>query len=134
MDAPTFDELTRIVSLTRSRRAALGALAATGLGSVLLTTSDAEGKGKGKKKRKRKCKKVEGKPCTTDKTCCNGKTNNICAVRSGAGNSDKTCCGSTGAKCGGFNDDLDAVAPFCCQGFTCNATGPGVFGTCQPAP
>ncbi|MDQ2655391.1 MAG: hypothetical protein M3Z20_20365, partial [Chloroflexota bacterium] len=133
----TFDRLSLIVSQAGTRRSALSALAAAGIGgAALLAASDAEGKKhkKGKKKRKRKCKKVAGKPCTTDKTCCNGKTNNICAVRSGAGNSDKTCCGGTGAKCGGVNDILDAVAPFCCQDFECSATVPGSTGTCQPVP
>ena len=132
MDGSTFDKLSQIVSHAGTRRSALSALVAAGLGGAALSSADA--KGKGKKKRKRKCKKVEGKPCTSDSQCCNGKTNNICAVRSGAGNSDKTCCGGTGAKCGGFNGDLDAVAPFCCQDFECIVTVPSGAGTCQPVP
>jgi hypothetical protein len=133
MDGSTFDKLSQIIARASTRRSALGALAAVGVAGAMLP-SDADAKGKGKKKRKRKCKKVEGKPCTSDKTCCNGKTNNICAVRSGAGNDDKTCCGGQNAKCGGIDGIGDAVAPFCCQGFACDATVAGVPGTCQAAP
>lgn len=133
MDGLSFDKLSRIVARSSTRRSALGALAAAGIGGAMLP-SDADAKGKGKKKRKRKCKKVEGKPCTSDKTCCKGKTNNICAVPVNGSNDDTFCCGGAGAKCGGKNDDEDAVAPYCCNGFECNVTGPGVFGSCQPLP
>lgn len=133
MDASTFDKFSQIIAHASTRRSALGALAAAGIGGAMLS-ADADAKGKGKKKRKRKCKKVASKPCTSDKTCCNGKTNNICAVPVNGSNSDTFCCGGLNAKCGGINDDLDAVAPFCCVGFACNAIVPGVSGTCQPIP
>jgi hypothetical protein len=132
MDGLTFDKLSQTIAHASTRRSALGALIATGLGGAALSSADA--KGKGKKKRKRKCKKVEGKPCTSDKTCCKGKTNNICAVPVNGSNSDTFCCGGASAKCGGINGDGDAVAPFCCNGFACNALVPGVTGTCQPVP
>ena len=133
MDGKCFDSLSQQIAGARTRRSALGALVAAGIGGAALV-SDASAKGKGKKKRKRKCKKVEGKPCTTSKTCCTGKTNNVCAVPVNGSNSDTFCCGGQNAKCGGINVDLDAVAPFCCNGFACNALVPGVSGTCQPAP
>lgn len=139
MDGSTFDKISQIVSQAGTRRSALSALVATGLGgAALLAASDAEGK-KNKKKRKKKkknkkCKNSVGKPCTSDKKCCTGKTNNICGVPVNGSNSDTYCCGGTDAKCGGINDDLDAVAPFCCNGFACNAIVPGVTGTCQPVP
>ncbi len=128
MDGSTFDRLSQIVSHAGTRRSALSALVAAGIGGgALLSASDAEGK----KKKKNKCKNVAGKPCKSDKTCCPGKTNNICAVPTNGSNSDTFCCGSTGAKCGGVNDDLDALAPFCCVDFTCSATAPGSTGTCK---
>jgi hypothetical protein len=134
MDGSTFDRLSLIVSQAATRRSALGALAAAGLGgAALLAASDAEGKGKGKKKRKRKCKNnTAGKPCTTDKICCTGKTKNICRVPSNGGNSDTKCCGGTGAPCS-RNSDEDELEPVCCTGFPCSA-GPGQTGTCQPLP
>jgi hypothetical protein len=134
MDGRIFDALSQQIASASTRRRALGALVAASIGSAALgSEADAKGKGK-KKKRKRKCKKAAGKPCTSNKKCCPGKTNNICAVRSGAGNSDTTCCGGANAKCGGFNEDLDALPPFCCQDFACNSLVPGVPGTCQPVP
>jgi hypothetical protein len=137
MDGSTFDRLSLIVSQAATRRSALGALAAAGLGgAALLAASDAEGKGKGKKKRKRKCKNnTAGKPCTTDKICCTGKTKNICRVPSNGGNSDTFCCGGPGAPCSRNNegDAGDELPPFCCNDFPCSA-GPGQTGTCQPLP
>lgn len=133
MDGSTFDKLSLIVSHAGTRRSALTALAAAGLGgAALLAASDAEGKkGKGKKKRKRKCKgNTAGKPCTTDKTCCTSKTKNICRVPSNGGNSDTFCCGGPGATCS-RNADEDEIPPVCCTGFPCSA-GPSQTGTCQP--
>jgi hypothetical protein len=126
MDARIFDTLSQRIAGAQTRRNALGTLFASAIGgAALVSAQDAAGK-----KKKKKCKKVAGKPCTSNKKCCPGKTKNICAVRSGAGNSDTTCCGSTGAKCGGVNDILDAVAPFCCQDFDCNLA----TLTCEQAP
>lgn len=130
MDGRIFDTLSQRIAGASTRRSALGTLVAAGIGgTALLSASDAEGK-----KKKKKCKKVAGKPCTSNKKCCPGKTKNICAVPFGAGNSDTKCCGSTGAKCGGVDDNLDALPPFCCVDFTCSATTPGSTGTCQPNP
>jgi hypothetical protein len=134
MDGSTFDKLSQIVSHAGTRRSALSALVAAGLGGVAL--SSAEAKGKGKKKRKRKCKgNTAGKPCTTDKTCCTSKTKNICRVPSNGGNSDTFCCGGPGAPCrrNTEGDIGDEVPPVCCTGFPCNAA-PGGTGTCQPQP
>lgn len=133
MEGSTFDKLSLIVSRAGTRRSALRALAAAGLGGALLAAPDAEAKGK--KKRKRKCKNVSGKPCTSDKTCCPGKTKNLCRVPSNGGNSDTFCCGATGAKCSRNNvgDTGDELDPVCCTGFPCNAPKGGT-GTCQPLP
>lgn len=133
MDGSTFDKLSLIIARASTRRSALGALAAVGVGgAALLPASDAEGK---KKKKKKKCKNVNGKTCTSDKKCCPGKTKNICRVPSNGGNSDTKCCGGTGAPCRRNNegDAGDELAPFCCTGFPCSA-GPGQTGTCQPLP
>jgi hypothetical protein len=132
MDARIFDLLSQQIAGASTRRSALGALAAAGIGGAsLLSASDTEGK-KRKNKKKKKCKNVAGKPCTSDKTCCPGKTKNICRVPSNGGNSDTKCCGGTGATCS-RNIDGDEVAPVCCTGFPCSA-GPSSTGTCQPLP
>jgi hypothetical protein len=134
MDGSTFDKLSLIVSQAGTRRRALGALAAAGVGgAALLTASDTEGKKK--KKKKKRCKNVSGKPCKSDNTCCPGKTKNICRVPSNGGNSDTKCCGGTGAPCSrnSEGDEGDGLDPVCCTGFPCSA-GPGATGTCQPLP
>ena len=135
MDGSTFDKLSQIVSQSGTRRSALSALAAAGLGgAALLSATDVEGKKK-KKKKKKKCKNVSGKACTSDNQCCPGKTKNLCRVPSNGGNSDTFCCGGTGATCRRNNEgDIgDEIPPVCCTGFPCSA-GPGQTGTCQPAP
>jgi hypothetical protein len=133
MDGSTFDKLSQIVSHARTRRSALSALVAAGLGGAALLSADA--KGKGKKKRKRKCKSVGRKPCTSDKQCCPSKTKFLCRVPNDGSNSDTFCCGGTGAKCSRNTEgDIgDEIPPTCCTGFTCNAA-PGSTGTCQPNP
>jgi hypothetical protein len=131
MDARIFDRLSQQIAGASTRRTALGALAAAGISGAMLTADvDAKGKKKRKRKRKRKCKNVSGKPCTSDKTCCAGKTKNICRVPSNGGNSDTKCCGGTGATCS-RNIDEDELEPVCCTGFPCSAL-PGGTGTCQP--
>jgi hypothetical protein len=136
MDGSTFDRLSLIVSQAGTRRSALTALVAAGLGSgALLATSDVEGKkkkkhNKGKKKRKRKCKNVGRKPCTADKQCCPGKTKFLCRVPNDGSNSDTFCCGGTGAKCS-RDIDNNEIRPTCCTDFDCSAL-PGGTGTCQP--
>ncbi|MCA9880424.1 MAG: hypothetical protein KC442_21665 [Thermomicrobiales bacterium] len=131
MDGSTFDKLSQIVSRAGTRRSALSALAAAGIGGAALSSA-ADAKRKKGKKKKKKCKKTAGKPCTSDKTCCPGKTRNICRVPSNGGNSDTFCCGGTGATCS-RNGDGDEVSPVCCTGFPCSAA-PGATGTCQPLP
>lgn len=131
MDASTFDKLSQIIARSRTRRSALGALAATGIGGTMLL-ADAGAKGKGKKKRKRKCKSVGRKPCTADKQCCPGKTRFLCRVPNDGSNSDTFCCGGTGAKCSRDGDNNE-IRPTCCTDFTCDAA-PGSTGTCQPNP
>jgi hypothetical protein len=142
MDGPRFDLFTRFVGEASSRRAALsmalgGATAAT-IAAVGLATGAGESEAKKKKKRKKKKKKcpvcqpfAADAPCSTNQQCCTNETNRACATPENASNSDKTCCGSTGATCGGRDGNLDTLAPFCCAGFSCssNTTTPG---TCQP--
>lgn len=147
MDGTRFDALTRLVSRGATRRtlvqvAALPVAGALGVTSMLgLAGVDAKRK---KRKKKKKCKK-SGAACTSNKQCCTGKSKNICDVPTNAGNSDRKCCGGLGAKCGGVNDDGDALPPFCCVGeagvneFVCSNNDPetdptNTPGTCQPAP
>jgi hypothetical protein len=141
MDGPRFDSFARFVGEASNRRAALkaalgGATAAT-IAAVSLATgaSESEAKKKKKKKKKKKCAVCQpltaDAPCSTNLQCCTNDTNRACATPENASNSDKTCCGSTGATCGGRDGNLDTIAPFCCAGFSCssNTTTPG---TCQP--
>ena len=156
MDGSRFDTLVRLISEDASRRGLLrSTLAATfaGLGAAsLFGRDDAEAKSckakckkKNSKKAKRKCKKKCKKQDQNDKgqkpsgaLCDNtsecAEPNNICAQPLNAGDSDKKCCGATGAVCGGDNIDFDDIRPFCCQGFKCSTDGQGTStpGTCQP--
>jgi hypothetical protein len=158
MDGSAFDRLVRHIGENGSRRGLLrSAFAATvaGLGAAsVLGTEDAEAKNSCKKKCKKKdskaarkrCRKQCNKKencfaadafCTDSAQCCPEKTSRVCNVPVNAGASDKTCCGSNGAVCGGDDAINDDVAPFCCAGFRCStsieddtAGGPG---TCIPA-
>ncbi len=126
MDGSTFDTLTRLASNASTRRTAVrsviggsvvSAAAAVGLASL---TDDASAK----KKCKKKCPKCEsltfGAACQTNLQCCTNETNMACLTVNGAGNSDRTCCGSLGFACTELND--------CCQNYECSN------GTCQPGP
>jgi hypothetical protein len=131
METAHFDQLVANVGQARTRRSAvrfLGAalLGTSGLGLLGLSHSDArrrrkkKGKhGKGMGKNTDRCL-TAGAFCEQDEQCCTEKTGRICEVAANASNSDTTCCGGIGAPCGGVNDDLDALAPFCCAGFVCS--------------
>jgi hypothetical protein len=156
MDGSAFDRLVRRFGEDGSRRGLLrSAFAATvaGLGAAsVLGTEDAEAKSckskckkKNSKAARRRCRKQCNKkencfaadaPCTDSAQCCPEKTNRVCNVPLNAGNSDRTCCGSSGAPCGGDDINLDDLAPFCCTNFVCSTDGQGTStpGTCQPAP
>ena len=109
MDGLHFDSFTRRLAL---RSALVGA---AGLATVGATSA------KNKTKKKCKCTSLGfGKPCTTNKECCTNQTNLACAVSSAAGNSDKTCCGSSDFACTSSDD--------CCADYSCQS------GSCQPVP
>jgi hypothetical protein len=143
MDGLKFDTLVQLVTTAASRRSLLKSAlvpAVAGIGAAtLLVVDEVDAK---KKHKKKKCRKP-GSPCSSNKQCCTSKTQNICDVPTNASNSDHTCCGANGAKCGGVNEDGDALPPFCCIGeagvneFICSQNDPGTPntpGTCQPAP
>jgi hypothetical protein len=131
MDSTTFDGIARTFGSTSTRRSAVrglfaGAVALVGGATIL--EADAKrrkkkGKGGGTQQRGTL---ANGQFCQTSSQC--RDANNICEVASNASNSDRTCCGATGATCGAPNGDGDDTAPFCCAGFSCTN------GTCQPVP
>ncbi len=151
MDSTHFERLTRLVSAGSSRRGFLKGLlapaAAAALVAVPLLAEDADAK---KKRRRRHHRNhdndgnggndvclADGALCgefadDRDASCCTKKTGRICAQALNASNSDTTCCGGEGATCGGDNEDLDDVRPYCCQGFVCSTDGLGTGqrGTC----
>lgn len=136
MDGLTFDSLTRLVGVASTRRiarrSALGGAAASAIAVAGLAAVATETDAKKKRKKCKKCKPLAADaPCTTNKQCCTNTTNRACAVAENAGNSDRTCCGALNAVCGGVNDVLDTVAPFCCADFVCDVPGPNVQGTCR---
>jgi hypothetical protein len=142
MDESRFDALVRAFSSGTTRRDALRGLAAGGAALAASATTLGEAAAKKKKhhhkRNKHQCKgKPDGAACTTNKECCTKTTKRICAVAFNASNSDTTCCGGTGAKCGGVDDNGDVIAPVCCTNFVCSSNdmnNPGVPGTCQPVP
>jgi hypothetical protein len=129
MESTTFDAVTRLLANGLNRRALVRRLAAGGTtaatAGVLLGAVDeaAAKKNKKKDKKKKRCLR-SGKPCKTNKQCCPDKTDNICDVPTGGSNSDTFCCGGEGAKCGGANEDGDAVGPKCCANNRCSTGDP----------
>ncbi len=127
MDGSAFDTLTRLASGASTRRMALrsaigGSVVSAAAAVSLAAFGEAEAKKKCKKKKCPVCSPLlDNAPCTTNLQCCTNETNRACAVPANAGNSDKKCCGATGAPCGGTS------APFCCADYEC--TG----GFCQPS-
>lgn len=143
MDESRFDVLVRAFGSDTTRRDALRGLvmggAALAAGTAMVESAEAKKKKHHhKKKKNKKCKgNPYGSPCTSNKTCCTKTTKLICAVSFDASNDDLTCCGGTGAKCGGVNSDGDVLDPVCCTNFVCSSNdenNPGVPGTCQPLP
>ncbi len=121
MDFEKFDGIARLFTSGQTRREAVRSMlagSAAVAAGVTLLGDDASAKPR--KKPKNRCKKA-GAFCSTNKQCCTGKTKRRCAVAVNAGNSDKTCCGGQGAVCGGANEDLDDIGPFCCAGFECSS-------------
>ena len=139
MDTATFDTLTRSLTATQTRRAALrglvaGAAAAVAGGALLQAEGEARRKGKGRKgikdrRRGRSSKLQPGERCQNDNQCTNGY---ICEVPVNGGNSDEYCSGGQGAACGAPNGDGDDTFPFCAVGFDCTANGNRY--TCQAVP
>lgn len=121
MESTKFDAVTRFLASGLTRRTALrnlaaGAAAAVTGGTLLEVASasaDAE------KKKKKRCKK-SGVACSSNKQCCPKKTGRVCKVPTGGSNSDTYCCGGIGAKCGGANEDGDAVGLKCCANSNCS--------------
>lgn len=118
MDSTKFDAVARRMASGLSRREALRGLAAGAVvaaaGAVGLGVVSADAK-----KKPKRCKKA-GARCTSNKQCCTGKTKRICEVPTGGSNSDTFCTGGTGAKCGGANEDGDAVGPVCSVNHRCS--------------
>ncbi len=126
MDGTRFDTVARRLASGMNRREVLrglvaGAVAALSGGAALGAASAQEDD-----LARRRCKRA-GAPCTSNRQCCPKKTNRICAVQRNAGNSDETCCGAEGARCGGKNQIGDDLKPYCCVGFECRGT------TCRKA-
>jgi hypothetical protein len=142
MDMTKFDALARGLGSGLNRRSALrglaaGALSVTVGGSAL--DADARRRRKTKKKKNRGGDDTgsaenlaNGAFCQRSSQC--GPANNICAVAVNASNSDKTCCGATGAVCGAPNGDGDDTAPFCCAGYDCFLNTGSSTGVCQLVP
>jgi hypothetical protein len=120
MDSEKFDVIARLFTSGQTRREALRSMlagSAAVAAGVTVLGEDASAR------RKKRCKKA-GRSCTSNKQCCTKKTKRRCAVASNAGNSDKTCCGGQGAVCGGADENLDDIGPFCCAGFECSSETP----------
>jgi hypothetical protein len=103
MDHKNFDGIARHLVAAGSRRQALAALVAGGLGLSAFTALDAEGRKK-KKRKKKRCKLL-GAVCKPEskRKCCPDLS---CEVRPGSTNAD--CCVPVGGICNTAED--------CCQG------------------
>lgn len=128
MDGSSFDRLARLAAFGSSRRNLIKAalIPAAVVAVPALGVEEAGAK-------KKKCLK-SGQFCGRfangkTKKCCT-KQKLACKVALNASNSDTTCCGISGSTCGGSNQDLDDIKPFCCIGFVCSTDdvpngGPG---------
>jgi hypothetical protein len=150
MDSQRFDRIattladTQTQTETHSRRGVLRLLTGAALGATGLSLV-APDEGAAKRRKRRKSSKVgsggtgnghlpAGAFCKHDDQCAPEKTNRICEVAVNASNSDRTCCGAQGAVCGGYNEDLDAQAPYCCVGYECVVARGQTKGVCQRLP
>ena len=143
MDQEQFDEIIRSIVGPGTRRDALRSLLGGALAALGLAAPFAEADAKRKKKKKKKKNNgnrclTEDSPCTNDGQCCTAQTKLICEVPFGASNGDDLeCCRGAGAVCGGFDEDLAPIGPFCCTGsvdrreFECVASAPNTPGVCQ---
>ncbi len=117
MDATKFDAVARYLVSGLGRRQAVrglvgGAVAVVAGGTALGVTSA---------RTRAKCKKA-GALCNRSKECCPKETDRLCKVARNASNSDTTCCGGKGAKCGGKDGNGDDKKPYCCQNLECRGT------------
>ena len=141
MDSKHFDRIATTLSDTQTRRGLLRLLGSAALGAAGVSILGSEETGaRRRKRRKSETGSGGGGPlpagafCKNDQQCAPEKTNRICEVAVNASNSDRTCCGGQGATCGGYNEDFDAQAPYCCVGYECQV-GPGkTKGVCQKLP
>jgi hypothetical protein len=110
MDSTKFDDLTKVLATSTSRRQALKTIAATTLGGILGLS------GLGSALAAQKCRGL-GSRCTHGEQCCsNYCANNVCACPPGLTNCNGTCvnlyednnnCGYWGNVCIGFDQCVD---------------------------
>lgn len=137
MDGPNFDDLSRRVGTSLSRRRALWSLGGVlgGLAAALPDAPDVAGKKKRKKKKKKKkgerCGSVR---CRANQLCCD-PANGVCCSKRGA-----SCCNpgpGTGACCAGPNRcgrpwGNDAAPFACCPPERQWFTSAGLVRCCPP--
>ena len=127
MDGDRFDGIARMLGgVVTRRRAVRGVAAAATLAVVGGAGMDPTEVGAARNRKKKKDKRClrAGQRCSGAKQCCPKETDRICDVPTGGGNSDTYCCGGRGAKCGGANEDGDAVGLKCCANFRCSTGDP----------
>ena len=113
MDRNRFDIITRELTTTNSRRAALKALTAVGLGLAVARLGSSPAVAKGKKSLSARCKKSD--ECKGSLVCQKANAENGCFPAT-----EKRCCVKLGGSC---NDGCDCcgVGVICNGGF-CKAT------------
>jgi hypothetical protein len=147
MDNQRFDRIATTLAnthnQTQTRRGVLRLLTGAALGAAGISLLGSEETGARRRKRRKGGKGTGGTGsgggghlpagafCKHDEQCAPEKTNRICEVAVNASNSDRTCCGAQGAVCGGYNDDFDAQAPYCCVGYECVVGSGQTKGVCQ---
>ncbi len=144
MDSKHFDRIASTLADTQNRRGLLRMLTGAALGAAGVSLLGSENIGARRRKRRKTGTGSGGSGggghlpagafCKNDQQCAPEKTLRICEVAVNASNSDRTCCGGQGAVCGGYNEDFDAQAPYCCVGYECQVAPGKTKGVCQKLP
>lgn len=145
MDTRRFDRIATTLADSHTRRGMLRLLTGAALGAAGISALGSAETGARRRKRRKGSKSNSGEGggngylpagafCKHDDQCGFEKTYRICEVAVNASNSDRTCCGAQNAVCGGYNEDFDAQAPYCCVGYECYVSPGQTKGVCKKLP
>lgn len=139
MDDNLFDRMVKTLAGVRPRRAALRALAASGIAAATARIAGIDAVATKKKKKKKRCRRI-GQDCGGKKKCCDNAGPARCedfptGECKGTFSPGKRCCGKVGARCDpnfGIPEGTRGNCS-CCTPLFCEDQGGGNF-RCQEEP